>query len=162
MKKQIYLNLVLLMITTLLMSGCSKSSDANQDALGSVGPKDILFLDSKPQIECTDTHLSASGEFEFYDIAMTIQVRNDSDQKMTNKNIDSLNMEAGLLNVNGRGRADADFLVSRNGIEPGEYGQLYFYFNYITSYFEWKSFDVSINGSKIYDVPVSISGSLCL
>jgi len=159
-KKLIVLNLVLLTITTLLMSGCSKSSGANQEALGSVGPKDIFFLDSEPQIECTDTHLTASDEF--YDMAITIQIRNDSDQKMTNKNVDSLNMEAGLLNVNGRGRSDADFLVSRNGIEPGEYGQLYFYFNYIASYFEWKSFDVSINGSKVYDVPVSISRSLCL
>jgi hypothetical protein len=86
----------------------------------------------------------------------------DSDQKITNENLDIFNLEASLLNVNGMGRANADLLVPQIGIEPGEYGPLYFYISTITSYFEWKSFDVLMKGTSVYSTPVSISGSLCL
>jgi hypothetical protein len=167
MKQKINLNqfklttrLLIGLFSLLLLAGCSKSDATNLDASGSVGPKDIYFLKSKPVIECADTSRTASTDY--YDLAITINIRNDSDQKITNQNLDILNLEASLLNVNGRGRADAELLVPQIGIEPGEFGPLYFYIPTITSYIEWKSFDILMKGTSVYSTPVSISGSLCL
>jgi hypothetical protein len=167
MKQKIDLNqfklktrLLIGLISLLLLAGCSKPNATNLDALENSGPKDIYFLKSKPVIECADTSRTASNDY--YDLAITIDIRNDSDQKITNENLDIFNLEASLLNVNGMGRADADLLVPQIGIEPGEYGPLYFYISTITSYFEWKSFDVLMKGTSVYSTPVSISGSLCL
>jgi hypothetical protein len=151
--------LVFALISLLLLAGCSKSDPTSLDGLKNLEPKDIYFLDSIPVIECADTHRTANGDF--YDLTFTIDIRNDSDHKITNENLDSLNLKASLLNVNGMGRADADLLVPQIGIEPGEFGPLYFYISYITSYLEWKSFDISIDDTSVYSKPVSISGRLC-
>jgi len=167
MKQKINLNqfklttrLLIGLFSLLLLAGCSKSDATNLDASGSLGPQDIYFLKSEPVIECGDTDRTAAGDY--YDLGITINIRNDSDQKITNENLGVLNLEASLLNVNGLGRIDAELLVPQIGIEPGELGPLYFYISYITSYYEWKSFDILMKGVSVYSTPVSISGSLCL
>jgi len=152
--------LVIGLFSLLLIAGCSNSDATSLEAQGSLGPKDIYFLKSEPVIECGDTDRTAGGDY--YDLGITIDIRNDSDQKITNENLNVLNLEASLLNVNGMGRTDAELLVPQIGIESGEFGPLYFYFSTITSYIEWKSFDILMNGANVYSKPVSISGSLCL
>lgn len=59
------------------------------------------------------------------------------------------------------GRLEAsEFLVSQNGVEPGGTGLLAFYLAPSIG-IEWRSLDISIDGTKVYDQPISVSESQC-
>jgi len=143
------------MALALALSGCSGSPKSNQDSTVSIGPQDVSVINSTLTFECTDVNEN------FYYLYFGIQMKNNSDQTITNDNVNSLKLEAGLLNINGLGREETtDFRVSQSGIEPGANGLLAFTLR-PAPYFEWKSLDIAIDGNKVYDEPISISKSIC-
>ena len=149
------LTTVLLFSIVSFLSGCSNTGTASSEPSVIDSPEKITFLESSLEFECTD-----KNEY-FYTMYFGINLKNDTGQTITNENLDSMNLEAGLLNINGLGRVDTkDFAVPSNGIESGKSGLLAF--SLIPSLgFEWKSFDISRNGNKLYEEPVRVSESLC-
>lgn len=118
----------------LALSGCSSSPSSNQDSKVGIGSQDVSLLNSTLSFECTDVN-----EY-FYYLYFGIQMKNNSGQTITNNNIDSLKLEAGLLNINGLGREETtEFVVSQSGIEPGATGLLAFTLR-PAPYMEWYSF----------------------
>ena len=155
MKKHFYLKSSLLIALSLFVTGCTSSPNSNQDSTVGIGPKDVSLLNSTLSFQCSD-----KNDY-FYSVYFGISVKNNSDQTITNENIDFLKLEAGLLNVNGMGRLETSkLLVSQNGVEPGGTGLLAFYLAPSIG-IEWQSLDISIDGEKVYDQPISISESLC-
>jgi hypothetical protein len=154
-KKHFYLKSALLIALSLLVTGCTSSPNSNQDSKTGIGPNDVSLLNSTLSFQCSD-----KNEY-FYSVYFGISVKNNSDQTITNEDIKFLKLEAGLFNVNGMGRLETkEFLVSQNGIEPGGTGLLAFYLAPSIG-IEWRSLDISIDGTKVYDQPISVSESLC-
>ena len=148
-------NFSFLIALCLFLTGCASSPNSNQDSTVGLGPKDVSLLNSTLSFQCSD-----KNEY-FYSVYFGISVKNNSDQTITNEDIDLLKLEAGLLNVNGMGRLEtSEFLVSQNGVEPGGTGLLAFYLAPSIG-IEWRSLDISIDGTKVYNQPISVSESLC-
>lgn len=155
MKKYFYLKSALLITLSLVVTGCATSPSSNQESTIGVVPKDLSLLNSTLSFQCSD-----KNEY-FYSVYFGISVKNNSGQTITNEDIKALNLEAGLLNVNGVGRLETtEFLLSQNGIESGETGLLAFYLAPSIG-IEWQSLDISIDGTNVYDQTISISENQC-
>ena len=153
--KKICIEILMVLTLASALSGCSSSPDQNQDSTMGIRSQDVSLLNSTLSFQCTDLN-----EY-FYSLYFGIQMKNNSNQTISNDNIKSLKMVAGLLNVNGLGREETtEFVVAQSGIEPGGTGLLAFSLQ-PAPYFEWQSLDISINGKKIYDNAISISTSIC-
>jgi hypothetical protein len=148
-------NYAFLIALCLVLTGCASSPNLNQDSKESLGPKDLSLLNSTLSFQCSD-----KNEY-FYSVYFGISVKNNSSQTITNEDIKALNLEAGLLNVNGMGRLETtEFLLSQNGIDSGETGLLAFYLAPSIG-IEWQSLDISIDGTNVYDQAISISENQC-
>lgn len=144
------------MALALALSGCSSFPKSNQDSTVGIGPQDVSVINSTLSFECEKV------DKYFYYLYFGIQMKNNSDKTITNDNVNSLKLEAGLLNINDLGRLETtDFAVSQSGIEPGATGLLAFYLNPSPN-LEWKSLDITIDGAKVYDQPISLSKSICM
>lgn len=154
-KKHIYLRGALLITLSLVVTGCASSPNSNQESTMGIGPRDLSLLNSTLSFQCSD-----KNEY-FYSVYFGISAKNNSGQTITNEDIKVLKLEAGLLNVNGIGRLETtEFLLSQDGIEPGETGLLAFYLAPSPG-IEWQSLDISIDGTNVYDQTISISENQC-
>ena len=155
MKKHFYWKSALLIALSLVVTGCASSPNSNQESTIGIGPKDLSILNSTLSFQC-----SGKNEY-FYSVYFGISVKNNSGQTITNEDIKVLKLKAGLLNVNGMGRLETkEFLLSQDGIKPGETGLLAFYLAPSPG-IEWQSLDISIDGTKVYDQSISISENQC-
>jgi hypothetical protein len=153
--KHFYMKIALLIASSLFVTGCTSSLNSNQDSTEGIGPSDVSLLNSTLSFEC------ASKNEYLYAVYFGISLKNNSNQTITNEDLKFLKLEAGLLNVNGIGRSKASsFALQKNGIQPGGTGLLAFVMS-ISVGIEWRSLDISIDGKKVYDQPISISESLC-
>lgn len=154
-RKHFYFKSALVLAISLVLSGCAVSSNSNQDSSAGIGSKDVWLLDSTLEFECAD-----KNDY-YYNVYFGISFKNNSNQTITKEDINVLKIEATLRNVNGLGRLDTtDFLLSQDDVKPGENGFLAFALS-LSPDIKWESLEISINESKVYDQPVSISESIC-